>query len=375
MFSNVIFRQTRQLCKTSTEKSRLAQLTMDCSKALKDVKISNRSRNQIMAIDDQYRQAIYEETMMAYQAVSDVTMPDNSPEAKLRAQAWQLIEGMSSMDQFFDHYEVSIPGTSLEVAINPMHRESLINDFVDSWSSMKPEDRMSLIDVISEKTFHQLGIVLNDREKQYAKEKTSKIAPQLKMAHCLALLDYSSSHSGSFNAINNSARIWHYYGVGTLAKITEPLYEPFCEALRILEYYAAFCYEGPAYKGLSIANPAGNFRMSCMQAGMQLQCVHGISVTPAREKNYASSSNIWSTRDVQLTFVQSRGVRIHLFNNVTSRDQMEVIIPEGRQLTFLSPKEIDRTQFKDNGGPWPTYYCTESPPHVPTRIQNGYLLC
>ena len=115
--------------------------------------------------------------------------------------------------------------------------------------------------------------------------------------------------------------------------------------------------------------------MSCMQAGMQLQCVHGISVTPAREKNYASSSNIWSTRDVQLTFVQSRGVRIHLFNNVTSRDQMEVIIPEGRQLTFLSPKEIDRTQFKDNGGPWPTYYCTESPPHVPTRVQNGYLLC
>ncbi len=279
------------------------------------------------------------------------------------------------MGQFFDNYDVSIPVVSLEIAINPMHRQSLISDFADSWASMKSEDRMALIDVIGEKTLHQLGIMLNAHEKQYVKEKVSMMAPQLKMAHCLALLDYSSSHSGSFNAINNSARIWHYYGVRTLAKITEPLYELFCEALRILEYYPAFCYEGSAYKNLSIANPAGNFRMSCMQAGMQLQCVHGISVTPAREKNYASSSNIWSIRDVQFTFVHSRGVRVHLFNNATSRDQMEVIIPEGCQLIFLSPQEIDRTKFKDNGGPWPTYYCTESSPHMSAGMQHGYLLC
>ena len=112
-----------------------------------------------------------------------------------------------------------------------------------------------------------------------------------------------------------------------------------------------------------------------MQAGMPLHCVHGISATSRREKNYASSSNIWSTRDMQLTFVYSRGIKIHLFNDETSRDQMEIIIPEGRQLTFLSPQDVDRTQFKDNGGPWPTYYCAESATHLSAKIQNGYLLC
>jgi hypothetical protein len=375
MLSNVIARQTHQLCRTATARSRLGQLTMDCSKVLREVKISTRSKNEIAAIDDHYRHAIYEETMEAYQAVPDVTMPDNSPEAKLRAQAWQLIEGLSSMGQFFAHYDVTAAGVSLEVAINPSHRDSLIHDFRESWFSMNPEDRRALIAVISEKTFHQLGITLNASEKQYAELKELNIAPQLTIAHCLALLDYANSSSGSFNATNNSARLWRYYGIDTLAKITAPLYEPFCEALRVLEHYPDFCFEGPAYKGLSIANPAGNFRMSCMQAGMPLHCAHGISATSRREKNYASSSNIWSTRDMQLTFVHSRGIKIHLFNDETSRDQMEIIIPEGRQLKFLSPQEIDRTKFKDNGGPWSTYYCTEIPPSLPDKIQAGYLRC
>lgn len=375
MLSNVIARQTRQLCKTMPARSRLGQLTIDCSKALREVQISSRSKTEIAAIDDHYRYAIYEETMAAYQAVPDVTMPDNSAEAKLRAQAWQLIEALSSMDQFFAHYDVSIPSVNLEVAIHPSHRESLIHDFRESWVSMNPEDRRALIEVISEKTLYQFGITLHASEKQYAAQKGLKITPQLSMAHCLALLDYANSNSGSFNATNNSARLWHYYGVDTLAKITTALYEPFCEALRILEHHPTFCYEGPAYKGLSIANPAGNFRMSCMQAGMPLHCAHGISATSRREKNYASSSNIWSTRDMQLTFVHSRGIKIHLFNDKTSRDQMEIIIPEGRQLKFLSPQDIDRSQFKDNGGPWPTYYCIEIAPSLPDKIQNGYLRC
>jgi len=348
---------------------------MDCSKALRDVQISPKSKNQITAIDDQYRYAIHQETMTAYEAVPDVTMPDDSIEAKLRAQAWQLIEGLSSMNQFFYHYDVSIPGVRLEVAIHPRHRESLSHDFQESWASMTPEDRMALIEVISEKAFHQLGITLNASEKQHAKEKGANMTPQLTMAHCLALLDYASSASGSFNATNSSARLWHYYGVDTLKKMTAALYDPFCDALRILEHYPAFCYEGPAYKGLSVANPAGNFRLSCMQSGMQIYCAHGISATPRREQNYASSSNICSTRDMQLTFVHSRGIRIHLFNDTTSRGQMEIIIPEGRQLKFLSPQEIDRTRFKDNGGPWPTYYCAEIPLSLPDKIQDGYLRC
>lgn len=246
MLSNVIARQTHQLRKTAPARSRLGQLTMDCSKALREIKISARSKNEIAAIDDHYRHAIYEETMTAYQAVPDVTMPDNSPEAKLRAQAWQLIEGLSCMDQFFTHYDVNIPGVSLEVAIHPSHRESLIYDFRESWFSMNSEDKRTLTEVIGERTFHQFGIALNASEKQHAAQKRLNIAPQLSMAHCLALLDYANSSSGSFNATNNSARLWHYYGIDTLAKITAALYEPFCEALRILEHYPEFCYEGPA---------------------------------------------------------------------------------------------------------------------------------
>ena len=96
---------------------------------------------------------------------------------------------------------------------------------------------------------------------------------------------------------------------------------------------------------------------------------------PRTKKNYASSSNILSTRDMQLTFVHSRGIKIHLFNDTTSRDEMEVVIPEGRQLKFLSSQDIDRTKFKDNGGPWPTYYCTEIPSRRSEKIQDGCLRC
>ena len=112
-----------------------------------------------------------------------------------------------------------------------------------------------------------------------------------------------------------------------------------------------------------------------MQAGMPLHCAHGISATIKREKNYASSSNNHSNRDMQLTFVRTRGIKIHLFNDVTSQDQMEIIIPEGRKLKFLSSQDIDRTRFKDNGGLWPTYYCAEILPGLQEKIQDIYLRC
>lgn len=313
--------------------------------------------------------------MSSYARVSDVTIPDDSPEAKCRAQAWQLIEGLSSMYPFFEHYDILASEMPLENAMNPRHRNELTTGFQESWASMTQQDRMALINVVDETVFREMGIILNPNERRQAKKVSRMSRPQLNTVHCLALLDYTSSYSGSFNAVNSSARLWHYYGIAMLSKITAPLAIPFSEAIKILETHADFRHEGPAYKGILIANPAGNFRMSCMQAGMTLQCAHGLSATSEWKKNYASHSHTWPTRDMQITFVQARGVKVHLFNNVTSRDEMEIIIPEGRQLEFLSPAEIDRERFKDNGGPWSTYYCRELPPPASVKIKDGYLRC
>ena len=77
-------------------------------------------------------------------------------------------------------------------------------------------------------------------------------------------------------------------GQAEFADLTECLRAPLNEALSILSHHEAFIYEGPAYKGISLANGAGQFRLHWMQPGCLYTSPHWCSATCLEEANYAS---------------------------------------------------------------------------------------
>ena len=139
-----------------------------------------------------------------------------------------------------------------------------------------------------------------------------------------------------FNAINDSLRIWQLCGVNQLALITACLSGPLNEALRILSKHDAFLHRGPLYKGVTVCNPAGSFRLSRMQPGMQYCSPHWSSATHLEKENYAAKK---PDRDLQLTILDAEGVRVHMFNNTNSIHEGEVIMPP-KPIYFL--EEIGR---------------------------------
>ena len=340
--------------KTNNQHSYLSRLNKDCLSKLRKVEIDRSTRHQLESLDTEYRYKIHEAVEIDYAAVPDHSLfyPDNSPDAEERAKGYQLACALWSVMRFQESYSISVPGMSLDAAINPSHRQFLIETFNSTWNTLCASERRMLLTAIHPEACQQLGLALSSEEKKFSQTTAQSIKKQLNVPHVLALVDYCNSQTGNFNSVNDGMRLWQLCCTDKIAEVTECLRTPLNEALHLLSSHEDFVYEGPAYKGISLANGAGQFRLFHMQPGRQYTSPHWCSATISEEANYASdkiSSNGNSTndRDTQLTILHARAVKVHLFNDAGTVHQQEVMLPS-KPLLFLSPHDVDQKKFPPN---------------------------
>ena len=148
----------------------LSQLNAECLWKLRKVDIGHSTRSQLEVLDDKYRYRLHEEVASEYAAIPDHTIfsPDNSPEAEERAKGLQLSCALWSAMKFQESYSVSLPGMSLDTAMNPGHRRYLIETFNTTWQSLASEERGNLLQVIRPEVVAQLGLTLSSEEKKFS---------------------------------------------------------------------------------------------------------------------------------------------------------------------------------------------------------------
>lgn len=342
----------------STHNSRLAQLNKDCIAALKKMEINASLWDNACAIEDTFRADIHDEVNYDYQRVPDHLLfsPDNSPAAAERALGYQLTCGLSETPRFLLNYSVTAPGMTLDAAITPKHKSYLVESLTESFPKLKDSDQMAMASAIQPDVLIKLGFPVSPdaMNLSIANQKAGK--PQLAEDHLLALADYCSSNSGMFNAVNDSLRVWQLCGVNTLASITSCLSKPLNEGLTILSQHKAFLYRGTLYKGITICNGAGAFRLSKMQPGMQYCSPHWSSATHVESQNYATKK---PDRQLQMNILDAEGVRAHMFNNSSSIGEGEVIMPP-KPIRFLEESEVEPS-LQNTNHKLPTIYGTMKP--------------
>jgi len=323
----------------NTRSTRLAVLNKECIAALNKVEINDTLWDKMCAIEDKFRTDIHLEVESEYQRIPDDLLfsPDDSPAAVDRAIGHQLACGLSETPRFLLSYPVTTPGMTLEAAITPVHKINLVDSLNESFPKLLVSDQNAMASAIRPDVLIKLGLPVSRGGMKLSIANESAGKPQLTEDHLLALVDYCSSQSGMFNPINESMRLWQLCGVDRLALITSCLYAPFNEALGILAQHDAFFYRGPLYKGVIIHNGAGTFRLSRMQPGMMYQSPHWTSASQFETKNYAA---IKPDRQLQLTILNAQGVRAHMFNDKTSIDQGEVIMPP-YPLHFIKESQVN----------------------------------
>ncbi len=356
----------KQVCSASVRRANyprissnhyLSQLNRECLNKLKRIDINSSLQARMEDIDTQYRFPIYHEVEAEYRKVPDHALyeADDSPEAEERAKGHQLACGLVSTMGFLDNYSVTVPGITLDAAIHPAHKNFLIESLQLSFHELNEHDRLAFASAVKPDVLARAELKLSPEEKKRSIDSYQAGKPQLEAHHLLALLDASSSRTGSFNAVNDAKRTWQLCGVDKLAAITACLADPLEEALQILSQHDVFVYEGPAYKGISVCNGAGQFRLSKMQPGMQHTSPHWSSATWISGKNYAFNNG----RDLQVTILHAIGVRVHLFNDISSIDEGEIAI-RPMPMHFVSASEVDPLLFQQNDF-CPTIYCTMKP--------------
>lgn len=346
----------------SQQNSRLARLNKDCLTDLRKVEVNASLWSTLCEIEDTYRGHINEEIQYEYNNLpaEQLIAPDNSFEAEQRALGFQLACGLGTIMHFLKHYAVTARDMTFEAAIVPKYKNALIEVAHERFSELGSSDQMALASATSPETLMKLGLPVSREAMNLSCAEKNAGRPQLREDHLLALFDYCNSQTEMFNPINDSMRLWQIGGVDKLASITSCLSKSLNEALNILLNHEAFFYRGPLYKGLSLHNPAGAFRASKMQPGMEHISPHWSSTTRFESENYSVKK---PDRHVQLTICDAEGVRAHIFNDAKSIVKSGGIIGEGevimppKPLYFLNESEVepDKLNPKRNH---PTIYCT-----------------
>lgn len=346
----------------SHQNPQLASLNSNCLAALRKVEINTLLWSTMCKIEDDFREKINEEIQNEYNNLpaEHLIAPDSSFEAEQRALGFQLACGLGTIIHFLKQYTVTARDMTFEAAIVPKYKNVLIEIARHRFGQLEPTDQMDLAGVTAPETLRKLGLPVSREAMNVSFAEKSAGKPQLREDHLLALFDYCNSQTGMFNPINDSMRLWQLGGIDKLASITSCLSKSLNEALNILLKHDAFYYRGPLYKGITLYNPAGAFRVSRMQPGMEYTNPHWSSTTEFERENYSFKK---LDRQVQLTICDAEGVRAHIFNDAQTvtklseiKGEGEVIMPPKR-LYFLDESEVepDKLNPKRNH---PTIYCT-----------------
>jgi hypothetical protein len=358
----------------------LTQMNRDCLANLRKVELNTSLCSTMCKIEDTYREKISDEIQYEYNNVpaDRLIAPDSSYEAEQRALGFQLACGLGTITHFLENYAVTAGDMTFEAAIVPKYKNKLVEIANNRFVELEPSDQMALASATQPEVLMKLGLPVSREAMNLSLAEKNAGRPQLREDHLLALFDYCNSQTGMFNPINDSMRLWQISGVGKLASITSCLSKSLNEALNILFKHDAFVYRGPLYKGIILYNPAGPFRVSKMQPGMEHTSPHWSSSTRFEQVNYARTK---LGRMAQVTICDAEGVRAHIFNDAKPRLDRNSIVGEGevmmppKPLHFLNESEVEPDKLNPKRN-IPTIYCTMKPnqPETDSKPKEPYAI-
>lgn len=334
---------------SGTIQTRLRHLISECVTDLKKIPVDRHLKSQIGKLDDRYRCKIHDEIKEEFDALADIFSPDDSSASKNRAQGWALISALQSTRHFLDNYEVTWPRMNLSAAINLRHFNELGESFRESFISLKQEDRCLLASVIAPSVFNDFGICLDVSEKFITNENYLQNQRQLNFNQVTALLDYTHYATGTFNGVNCGMRAFEYNRIRTIADVIYCVQQPLTEALTLLRQKNEFLFKGSLIKGIQINDPGGPLKRAKLQSGNILAIPHPTSTTSDPMKSYAQRG----THDGELVFLNGVGVKIHLFHNKLTTNEMEVLIPTEVVYQMIGPN----AKYPKLNGSIERFYC------------------
>ena len=343
---------------TSVHKRSLFQMTAECAKTLRTMPIDGDCRRNVEKIKEKYQinlaleaKAMYDE--MPYDAAGKPTV-----ETVTMATAHELSIFLMGATDFLDFYNVTDPRMSLLRAINPAHLQRLTESFNETFVTLPVEDRLRLAAVIRISAFEEMGTPIGASERALSMATLGHL-PQLDHEEVLALADYAHCTTGQFMPINSGLRLWKHHQIPQGRDLVNCVTEKMQSGLDKLAQHQEFIYQGVLYKGVALNNPSGPLRRSFLAPGQTITPTpHPTSATSEKSQSYADPPTFpagAAGRDSEVVYLDTPGVRIHLFNNKETVDQKEVLIPSGVEMTCVSPSEVP-AELRDRSHRHPVYF-------------------
>ena len=249
------------------------------------------SSNPIPVLQQMRESPLFREVLdmvkAASQSVQSHQQAHLDPQARIAATGYALCYAVDAVTSMADHYELhlttrtkqsntsgSLDAQGIDQAfmaqIKKPHAERLKNAFHGSWQANNIERQAAILSAISPEVAAQFDLSPSATHKALAKSWGS-IAPELLLSRSemLALLDYVSSQTGTFNAVNGSAIASANYGEQLFSSVTEVFSAALVRAILKLSHHPYFeRVNVETYKGINLSDKSGIFRKAALEAAL-----------------------------------------------------------------------------------------------------------
>ncbi len=343
---------------TSVQKRSLFKTTAECAKALRTMPIDRECRRNVEKIKETYQIDLALEAKAIYDTMPFDAAGKPTVETVTMAAAHELSIFLMGATDFLDFYNVTDPRMSLLGAINPSHLQRLIESFNETFVSLPAEDRLRLATVIQTRAFEELGTPISASERALSLTTLAHL-PQLDREEVLALVDYAHCTTGQFMPINSGLRLWKHHQIPQGRDLVACVTDKMQSGLDKLAQHEDFIHQGVLYKGVALNNPSGPLRRSFLVPGETITPTpHPTSATSDKSQSYADPPTFpagAAGRDSEVVYLDTPGIRIHLFNNKETVEQKEVLIPAGMAMTCLSLSEVP-ADLRERSHRHPVYF-------------------
>lgn len=273
---------------------------------------------------------------------------------KNAAEAHALTYALQAMVDFGQRYDgfspacmpvapadAGAPDTGFLRQIRPHHRESLLDDFSQSFRAESVERQTAIRSALSAALAGKLqaeGILPSCSEGASA-----AAGPRLDEAELLALLDYVNSRTGTFNALNSTAIARDYYGEPVLASALTVFRSALYGAVDKLCRHPAFGRRDVrAYKGVRLSDTAAGFRLRMLEEALAHRRLIAfpsvLSASSDPDKSYFRTK-FDHGYTIELSMTMPVACDVDAFHDLSTKGEQEVLAPAGQRYRVTGKSE------------------------------------
>jgi hypothetical protein len=319
---------------------------------IKGLKVDAQLQQKLANLHEEYYPGIKEWIRAEEKQAGTTGVSVDNPHARAAAEALTISNSIHEVSGFLLKYDIRYPEADLLGSIQAFHRIDLEKSSGETFRNLPEEKKIQVMLCVEPGVLEKIGISKFPISEQVLNKLRQDIPTEvlLNEAEFLATIDYLSSTTKLFAAINNAGRSKAYYQIPLFADAVQAVSNPLKSGLKKLSLHPLFKRTDiVVYKGVAMSDEAGAYRRAALDdkltKGGVIYFPHSMSASEELTQSYSYSKSP-DEYNVLLHIKIKQGAAVDCLHDIHTAGEQEIVAPEGMRCKVLNKNSEDVYSLK-----------------------------